>query len=177
MLTQTVAFGSVNARGLIDLQYSKPGTSLGCPRLTVIDLRLKPLYLLNNSKHDRNHARAAELLQALQAHYVIEKSNLLALTLEIQSLIDPKDFLKPDLNANAQLLKISLHHPLSWQGLRLIKLYDDLILLVQFLYSTGLLPAAEPHKYAQKLRERAGRPVRRFLTQVSKELASAGFAS
>lgn len=177
MLTQTVPFGSVNARGLIDLQYSKPGSSLGCPRLNVIDLRLKPLYLLSNCKHDRRHSMAVELLRSLQEHYVIEHTNLLEFLSELQGLIDPNDFLKPDFDANTEKLTISLQHPLSWQGLRLIKLYDQLILMVQFLYSTGSLPGAEPQKYAQKLRERAGRPVRRFLTQVSKDLASAGFSS
>ena len=176
MVTQVVSLGSLNARGLVAVQHSKTGTALGCPRLTVIDLRLRSLYQASLQKNHAQHARALALLKLLQEQYVIEHESLLAFSAEVRSLVDPNDFLQPS-SSEAKPITISLQHPLSWNGLRLIKLYDELMMVIQFLFSTGGLKSTEPQVHVRKLRERAGRPVRSFLTQVSKELAHAGFSS
>jgi hypothetical protein len=169
--------GSINARALVDAKYSREGVKLGCPRLTALEYRLKPLYAMIQDGNHAHHTSAIQIEKSLNDRFTAEMENLLEQDAALTALINPDDPIQPDLNAQAVPMVLIAKYPLIISGLRLIKQYDKLILLIDFLYKTNQLGAQQPHLIARKMREKAGKPVRRFMTQVSKELAAAGLSN
>lgn len=177
MTKVTVNLGSINARGLIDAKYSKPGTALGCPRLTALDHRLKTLYDAITNNSDPRHEAAIRIEKRLNEQFVMEMQNLYELEAALAALVNPDDVIQLDIEAQTTPVDVALRQPISFSGLRLVAQYDKLILLIDFLYKTNQLCVQQAHVVARKMREKAGKPVRRFMTQVSKELAAAELSS
>lgn len=173
-ITLPLVFGSNNAKGLLDGRYAKAGTKLGCPRVSSLDSRLRPLYTVLGQRTDPRYERASALLLTLQESCALERQNLACLAGEITAMIDPDSPLQPGAQ-QGECIELTYQYPLTWSAVRLVKAYDDLMCLIQFLYSTGGLTSDDPLLQARKLRQRAGKPVRRFLTQVSKDVASVDF--
>lgn len=169
-VTQTIKLGSHNARGLVDESHARAGVGLGCTRITSLDKKLKHLYdAFLNSEHPL-HDKSIALHDEISRLYAEEHANLYSMQVEIAKLTPSDNFFNPP--DTTKDLIVTLSHPLAWQAIRLLKTYDEMILSVQFLASVGHVSLDKARKY----RDRAGKPVRRFLTNATNLLSSAELA-
>ena len=175
-ITLPVVFGSLNAKGLIDDRYTRAGVKLGCPRVSSLDGRLRPIYTVFSQRSDPRWTKASCFLQTLQEAAALDQQNLAELSAEVALMHDPCSPFELDLRAGGgDQIALSFEYPLTWSAVKLVKMYDDIMCMIQFLYSTGSLQGEDPLLVARKLRQRAGMPVRRFLTRVSRDVASVDF--
>lgn len=174
-ITLPIKFGSHNAKGLIDDRYARAGIKLGCPRVSSLDSRLRPVYTIAGQREDPRSESASKLLSSLHEDAALEMQNLVALSMDLAELIDENSPFKPTDQPAGEELTLRFEFPITWSAVKLVKAYDDLMCTIHFLYCTGGLSSSDPLQTARKLRQRAGKPVRRFLTKVAKDVANVDF--
>ncbi len=161
-----------NSTYLLDQAFHPKDSNLATITLSSLDNFLTRYGNYVRKRDSQYHEFALQLRSEIRGLFLDEKKTMDAFHSQIQSLVfqDP-DALVPTAVDHAQDFTITFGEPESWNGIRLLLIYDQLfyrVHLTQCSDSWNYDAADDPYKTAHRARNEAGRTMRRYLSKCHK---------
>lgn len=168
----TIKLHNHNSTFLLDQAFHPPNATLKTITLNSLDNFLNRFGGYARKTDSQYHEFSLRLRNEMRALFLEEKKTLQASQQEIESLVlkDP-DILVPTIADHAEDFTITFHEPESWNGVRLLLIYDELfyrVHLTQCSDSWNYEASEDPYKSANRIRNEAGKVMRRYLSKCHK---------
>ena len=161
-----------NSTFLLDQVFHPPSANLKTITLNSLDSFLNRFGGYARKQDSQYHEFSLRLRNEMRSLFLDERKALQTYHDDIQSLVlkDP-DILVPTLADHAEDFTITFHEPESWNGVRLLLIYDELfyrVHLTQCSDSWNYETNNDPYKAASRVRNDAGKVMRRYLSKCHK---------
>ena len=161
-----------NSTFLLDQAFHPPDSNLKTITLNSLDNFLNRFGGYARKQDSQYHEFSLELRNQLRSLFRDEKKIMEAYREEIESLIvkDP-DILLATIADDTENFTITFHEPESWNGVRLLLIYDELFYRVHLTHcsdSWDYESTDDPYKSACRIRNEAGKVMRRYLSKCHK---------